>query len=52
MPNGKFRQADVDAAYHGHGRLTAAIVADVVARLALVIVEADLVDVRGRIGYC
>lgn len=34
MPNGKFRQADVDAAYHGHGRLTAAIVADVVARSA------------------
>jgi len=29
---GKFVQADVDRAYHGHGRKTAAIVADIVAQ--------------------
>lgn len=34
QPNraGKFSSADVDQAYHGHGRLTSAIVADVVAQ--------------------
>lgn len=32
MPNsrGKFSEADIDRAYHGHGRKTAAIIADVV----------------------
>ncbi len=29
---GKFDQADVDRAYHGHGRITSAIVADIVAQ--------------------
>jgi DNA repair protein RadD len=34
QPNsmGKFNQADIDKAYHGHGRKTAAIVADVVSQ--------------------
>jgi len=34
LPNkmGKFASADVDRAYHGHGRKTAAIVADIVAQ--------------------
>ena len=30
--NGKFKQTDVDQAYHGHGRKTAGIVADIVAQ--------------------
>lgn len=30
--NGKFRQGDVDRAYHGHGRKTAGICADIVAQ--------------------
>lgn len=30
--NGKFRQEDVDRAYHGHGRKTAGICADIVAQ--------------------
>lgn len=30
--NGKFKQSEVDQAYHGHGRKTAGIVADIVAQ--------------------